>query len=170
MKCDICGNNRAVIHIQQVAGNEEINISVCEKCAREKGLTIHNSELNINVKNLIKNIAELKKAVQEKDLVQMCYVCGKTLEEIKKRGKAGCPECYKKFNKYITSFLKTKAGSADYKGKYPFKINIFCRKMKKIDNLHLLLNNAIKNEAFEEAAYLRDKIKLMEKQLYKDGK
>ncbi|MCL2481153.1 MAG: UvrB/UvrC motif-containing protein [Spirochaetaceae bacterium] len=170
MKCDICGNNKAVIHIQQIAGNEEINISICEKCAREKGLTINNSELNINLKNLLKNFAEIKKAVTDKDLVKVCYVCGKTLEELKKRGKAGCPACYKEFRKYITSYLKTNAGSAEHKGKYPFKINILSQRMKKIDNLQSLLNQAVKNEDFEKAAYLRDKIKLMEKQLEKDGK
>jgi protein-arginine kinase activator protein McsA len=44
------------------------------------------------------------------------------------------------------------------------------QKKKKIDNLQLLLDKAVKNEKFEEAAYLRDKIKLMEKHLEKDGK
>jgi len=170
MKCDICGNNKAVIHIQQIAGNEEINISICEKCAKEKGLTINNSELNINLKNLIKNFAEIKKAVYLNDPVKVCYGCGRTLEDLKKRGRAGCPECYREFRKYIASYLKTNAGSAEYKGKYPFKINILSQKMKKINNLHSLLNQAVKNEDFEEAAYLRDKIRLMEKQLDRDGK
>ncbi|MCL2792355.1 MAG: UvrB/UvrC motif-containing protein [Spirochaetaceae bacterium] len=170
MKCDICGKNRAVIHIQQVAGNEEININICGKCAKEKGLTINNTELNVNLKNLLKSFAEIKKAVVEKDFVKMCYVCGKTLEDLKKTEKAGCPECYREFSKYITSFLKTNARSAEHKGKYPFKINILSQRMKKINNLQLLLNQAVKNEHFEEAAYLRDKIKLMEKQLGKDGR
>ena len=169
MKCDICGNNKAVIHIQQIARNEEVNISICEKCAREKGLTINNSELNINLKNLIKNFTELKKTVRERELERECYFCNTTLEEIKKRGKAGCPECYKVFKKYITSFLKTNGGSAEHKGKYPFKINVLSQKKKKIDNLQLLLNKAVKDEDFEEAAYLRDKIKLMERQLERDG-
>ena len=170
MRCDICGNNRAIIHIQQIAGNEEINMSICGKCAREKGLAINNTELNINLKNLLKNFAEIKNAVSEKDILKVCHICGNTLEDLKKRGKTGCSECYKEFGRYIASFLKTNAGSAENKGKYPFKINILSRKIKKIDNLHSLLSQAIKKEEFEEAAYLRDKIKLMEKQLRKDDK
>ncbi|MCL2705658.1 MAG: UvrB/UvrC motif-containing protein [Spirochaetaceae bacterium] len=170
MKCDICGNNKAVIHIQQIAGNEEINISICEKCAKEKGLTINNSELNINLKNLLKNFTEIKKSVIGKDIVKICCICGKTLQDLKKSGKAGCPECYKEFRKYMISFLKTNAGSAEHKGKYPFKINILSYRMKKINNLQSLLQQAVKEEDFEEAAYLRDKIKLMEKQLERDGK
>ncbi|MCL2294592.1 MAG: UvrB/UvrC motif-containing protein [Spirochaetes bacterium] len=169
MRCDICGNNRAIIHIQQIARNEEINMSICEKCAKEKGLTINNTELNVNLKSLLKNFAEIKRAVTKKDHVKVCYVCGKTLEDLKKTGKTGCPECYKEFSRYITSFLMTNTGSSEHKGKYPFKINILTQRMKKINNLQSLLNKALKNEEFEEAAYLRDKIKLMEKQLEKDG-
>lgn len=170
MKCDICGINRAVIHIQQIAGNEEINMSICEKCAKEKGLALNNTELNINLKNLLKNFAEIKEAVSAKEAVKSCHVCGKTLEDFKKRGKAGCEECYNEFSRYIASFLKTNAGSAEHRGKYPFKINILSQKMKKINNLQSLLNQAVKNEEFEEAAYLRDKIRLMEKQLEKNDK
>jgi len=170
MKCDICGKNKAVIHIQQIAGNEEINISICEKCAKAKGLTINNTELNINIKNLLKNFIEIKKAVTESDFVKMCYVCGKTLEDIKKREKAGCPECYKEFRRYISSFLKANTISVEHRGKYPFKINILSQRIQKINNLQSLLNQAVKSEHFEKAAYLRDKIKLMEKQLEKDDK
>ncbi len=170
MKCDICGNNKAVIHIQQIAGNEEINLSICEKCAKEKGLTINNSELNINLKNLLKNFAEIKKAVGEKDSIKICHTCGKTLEDLKKTGKTGCSGCYIEFSKYIASFLKTNAGSVGYKGKYPFKINILSQKIKKMNNLQSLLKQAVKNEKFEEAAYLRDKIKLMERQIEKNDK
>ena len=170
MRCDICGNDKAVIHIQHIAGNEEINISICEKCAKEKNLTINSSELNVHLKNLIKNFSEIKNALSEKDFVKMCPVCSKTLDDLKRTGNAGCPECYKEFKKYIYSFLKTNAGSAEHKGKYPGRINIFSQKMKRINNLQSLLNQAVKKEDFEEAAYLRDKIKLMERHLRRNGK
>ncbi len=165
MKCDICGSSRAVIHIQQIAGSEEININICEKCAREKGLTINNSELSLSLKNLLANFEQIKKAIEQKDNNKVCTMCGTTLEDIKKSGRAGCAGCYSEFSKYISVYLKKGIGACEHRGKYPFRINIMSRKMKEMGDLHLRLRKAVKNENFEQAAYLRDRIKLMERQI-----
>jgi len=169
MKCDICGSSRAVIHIQQIAGKEEININICEKCAREKGLTTKNSELSLSLKNLIANFDQIKKAIEKHDNAKICSECGKTLDDLKKSGRAGCSSCYSEFNKYIAAFLKKAAGSSEHRGKSPLRVSIISRRIRQMDNLQVKLHKAVKNENFEHAAYLRDRIKLMERQLEKYG-
>ncbi len=170
MRCDICGSSNAVIHIQQIAGKEEININICEKCAREKGLSINNKELSMSLKNLLTNFEQIKKAVETRNNASVCSECGKTLDDLRKSGKAGCQGCYRDFNKYITGLFRNSAGVAKHRGKFPFKVNIMGRKMKEIGNLHLQLKRAVKKEDFEEAAYLRDRIRLMERQIEKYGR
>lgn len=170
MKCDICGSRRALIHIQQIAGNEEININICEKCAKDKGLTINNKELGVSLKNLLGNFDQIKKAIESRDNAKTCSECGNTIEQLKKTGKTGCPACYREFNKYISSFLKKTAGACEHRGKYPFRISILSRRIRQMDNLNLKLKDAVEGEKFEHAAYLRDRIKLMERQIKRYGK
>ena len=32
MKCDICGKEKAVLHIQEIIGNERHQINICKEC------------------------------------------------------------------------------------------------------------------------------------------
>ena len=170
MKCDICGNKRAVIHIQQIAGNEEININICEKCAKEKGLTIDNSELGVSLKNMLNNFEDIKNAIEKRDNNRQCPVCSISFQDFKKKSRAGCSNCYRIFDRYVNSYLLKTTGFSEHKGKSPFKINIISKNRYRIDELRKKLGQAVSAENYEEAAYIRDKIKLMMRLIHRYGK
>ncbi len=67
MKCDICGSENAVIHIQQIFDGTEINIKVCEKCAREKGLTLDNQHIGQSLKVLLSNFEQIRNVLDAKN-------------------------------------------------------------------------------------------------------
>ena len=97
-----------------------------------------------------------------------CSTCGTTFEDIASLGKAGCPNCYKTFEKEFKSSLNSIHGNVNHIGKRPKTVS-FSQTVdeskkeqesveQKIARLKNKLNNAVKEENFEEAARLRDLI------------
>ena len=163
MKCDICGSNRAVIHIQQIFENDEINIKICEKCARDKGLTLDNKGIGKSLKVLLSNFEEIKKALNSGEEKKKCPVCGTDFNDIRKKNTAGCGNCYREFESYLTRFFNNAAGNSVHCGKYPGRIALMVRKKKNRENLQKQLETAIISENYEKAAALRDRIKFFGK-------
>ena len=161
MKCDICGSSKAVIHIQQIFENTEINIKICEKCARDKGLTLDNREIGRNLKVLLSNFEQIKKVIDTKNEKRRCPVCGTEFNVLKKDCRAGCASCYSEFDNYLENFYKSTAGSSEHKGKYPGKVALLIRKKQNYARLEKELEDAVSNENYEKAAVLRDRIKFM---------
>ncbi len=163
MKCDICGSNNAVIHIQQIFEETEINLQICENCAREKGLTLDNKEIGKSLKVLLSNFEEIKKVIDSKNEKKTCPVCGTDFQTLKKECTAGCENCYTVFSDYLVNFYKSAAGSAQHQGKNPGKVSLLIRKKKNRDRLEQELETAVIKEDFEKAALLRDRIRFIGK-------
>jgi protein arginine kinase activator len=107
-----------------------------------------------------------------------CGQCGTTLESIKEGNPLGCSECYAVFSSliihelivrdllpfHLKQTLETKKTQPIHIGKVPKKSIAFTPSSRVIA-LTEALNEALKNENYEEAARLRDQIKtLTEKQ------
>ena len=76
-----------------------------------------------------------------------CSVCGSTIDDIITTGKLGCPRCYEDHKEQIATNLPLlHFGGRTHKGKSP----------KKLEDL---LEKAVKQERYEDAAVLRDRIK-----------
>ena len=163
MKCDICGSNNAVIHIQQIYEGSEINIKICEKCAHEKGLTLDNREIGKSLKVLLSNFEQIKSILNSKNEKRKCPVCGTELKVFKKKYEAGCPECYKEFEDYLKGFFKNTTGSSVHTGKNPGKVALMIRKKQNRAKLEKELETAIRSEDYEKAAVLRDRIRFIGK-------
>ena len=163
MKCDICGSNRAVIHIQQIYDGTEINIKICEKCAREKGLTLDNQEIGKSLKVLLSNFEQIKSVLDSKNEKRKCPVCGTELNVLKKKHEAGCPECYMEFEDYLKNFYKNTTGRSVHTGKNPGKVALIQRKIQNRARLEKELETAVRKEDYEKAAVLRDRIRFIGK-------
>ncbi len=59
MVCDICGEQDALIHVQQIMGGEVLDIHLCTDCAREKGIPGEDdNEDRLSLNNLLSGIVE----------------------------------------------------------------------------------------------------------------
>ena len=163
MKCDICGSENAAIHIQQIFDGTEINIKVCEKCARDKGLTLDNQQIGQSLKVLLSNFEQIKNVLDAKNDKRKCPVCGTEFSVFKKKCEAGCSECYKEFESFLKTFYKNTAGSSLHKGKNPGKISLLIRKKQNKARLENELTRAVSKEDYEKAAVLRDRIRFLGK-------
>ena len=156
--CDECNTDPAKIHLVQVAYNEVTIQHLCEECARKKGIFIVIEEEQNSMKSDIQNSTKKHRIEKKEDLKIVCSTCRMSLAEFKQKGWLGCSDCYSLFEKDIKSLLIQVHGTNEHNGKR-------YRTSKKIsdskENLMYLrseLQNAIRNEKFELAAVIRDKI------------
>jgi protein arginine kinase activator len=169
IQCDLCSKNEAVLHLSEVINGKSRELHLCESCAREKGA--EQLALNAPVEgpggtaagSLASLLAGLsgQKASAPK---LTCPQCGMTFAQFRKAGRFGCAACYEAFSRYLTTLLRRIHGSAHYSGKSPApKAPKKISEKEKLLGLKAELQSAVKAEAFEKAAVLRDKIRTLEK-------
>jgi protein arginine kinase activator len=164
MLCDVCGKNPATVHLTEIIDEQMNELHLCEGCARHKSAAM---EQQFGLSDLLAGMADFEKpSSKEEELVTIkCSSCGLTYADFKKIGRLGCGECYNVFRKYLAPLLKRIHGSNQHIGKNPAKVKVGTKISKNkigLPELKNQLQKAIQEEAFEEAARLRDQIKGME--------
>ncbi len=164
MQCESCQKNAATVHLTDVSNNTKREIHLCESCAKTQGVTIK-SYLNKSpsypelLNQLVHSQAEGVTA-EEKDLA--CPKCGITYRKFRSTGKFGCPNDYMVFKKGLLSLLEKIHGKVEHKGKVPLKATDQIAKQKELRSLRADLEKAVRDEAYEKAARLRDRIHALE--------
>lgn len=166
MICEICKKNKAVVHFINIVNGKKKHKMLCEECA----LKINNisveeevkEELNFNkILNGLLNYMDNYKEDETSEL--FCKKCGRTYKDFKESGICGCSECYKVFSQKY-DFLEGK----EHIGKVPRGKREEIKNKRSIDNLRIELKELIKNEEFEKAATVRDKLKDLEKEFKRE--
>lgn len=166
MLCNICNKNPATVHLTEIVDNQMNELHLCEECARQKSAQM---ESQFGLSDLLAGLTEFGKPVKDKELVNLkCPNCGLTYADFKKMGRLGCGNCYEVFKRYLAPLLRRIHGSGQHVGKSPFASAANPAPGKKeelsqLEELKIKLHKAIENEAFEEAAKLRDQIREIEK-------
>ncbi len=171
MLCDACHNKQSTIHFKRVSNNEIVEIHLCEDCAQEKGINLFTmdevpfGEQQFGLADLLAGFTDVPSALEMKKVIRKCPNCGITYADFKKSGRLGCSECYKAFKDQLAPLLGRLQGSTHHKGKIP-EIQGKPKKLIKretIGELKVKLRYLIKKENYEEAAVIRDKIKVFER-------
>lgn len=154
------------IHVIQNAEGEITEFDCCHECGSQLGVdpftlmfSIVNSMLNPQsaLKLNLQKLTIMEETLSSED---KCLGCGIGLDEIKKTGKMGCPNCYSTFKKQLEILLpQMHAGNTKHCGK---KIKRPSSKSI-IADLKRQMETVIKEEKYEEAAIIRDKIQELEK-------
>lgn len=163
MLCNLCNKNPATVHLTEIIDEQMNELHLCEECARQKSAAM---EQQFGLSDLLAGMVEFDKPVTAKEkeasAALKCPHCGLTYADFKKIGRLGCGECYIAFRKYLGPLLKRIHGSIQHTGKSPLKVTTVLKKKIDLQELRNRLQKAIENEAFEEAARLRDQIKEQE--------
>ena len=156
MICSNCGKNNASITYKQNINGKKITLNLCDNCAHELG--IFNSLDDIFSPMILDFEYVLSEEIK-------CKKCGYTLSKYRSTGLFGCDECYKTFKKEIDEILlKIQGKNRQIKE----KVNIKKENINQVDKLKQELQELVKQEKFEEAAVIRDKIKDLEKKSKKE--
>lgn len=173
MLCQSCKNKQANTHIKTIVNGELTEMNLCSECAAKQGYGSNMFNLNhfFDIGSLMSGFmgdAAAAALAPEK----RCPNCGITFAQISKGGRVGCTKCYDVFYDRLLPSIKRIHGNTVHTGKKLRKpqlqsgenvntVNTAAEKVNKpseLDVLNKQMQAAVKNQEFEKAAQLRDKI------------
>jgi protein arginine kinase activator len=171
MICELCNKGPATVHVTEihsVKGAKEPTLQqrhMCEACARSLELpstpVAFAKSLPVQLQKLLRQSAQ--RAQAEGSLV--CPSCGMSLAEFRSKGRFGCARDYEVFRTHIDPLLLRVHNAQSHRGRVPGgeaqpKVDLD----RQLSDLRTKLEAAIREEAYESAARLRDEIQELEAQ------
>lgn len=174
MLCQECNERPATVHLTKIINGEKTILHLCDKCAHEKGeVFMMHGGAGFSINNLLAGLLNMESAfhtAQNTPFYQQsephCENCSMTYQQFVKIGHFGCPHCYEAFKDHLKPLLRRlHSGSLVHSGKIPKRMGGSIHIRKSIEELKLVLKEAVSKEEFEKAAEIRDQIKYLESQL-----
>ena len=165
MLCQSCKKNQATTHIKNIVNGELTEMHLCSECAAKQGYS--------NVFDHMFDIGSFMSGFMGEPSFALatekhCPNCGITFSQITKSGRVGCAKCYDVFYDRLIPSIKRIHGNTFHAGKRLRKpqlksgenhtSNAEVSQKSELERLSSELQNAVKNQEFEKAAQLRDKI------------
>ncbi|USN98999.1 MAG: UvrB/UvrC motif-containing protein [Phycisphaeraceae bacterium] len=169
MLCDRCGKREATHHDLVVSGGQVHETHLCEECARDLGAS---TQPTGSVSEWLAQFVLTPPTERPKrsDAPLHCEHCGLTFAQFKKGGLMGCPACYEAFaSKLVPLLERAHEGASQHCGKVPRRALSRSRLARdpepevesladRIEALRHELAEAVRSEAYEKAASIRDQL------------
>ena len=168
MKCQKCGANNANTHVKTIINGEFKEYDLCSECAHKMGYTNVFADMDNEFSNLLGSF--FGNVLPARTQATRCEFCGSTYSEIAKTGQVGCANCYKLFADQLYPSIRRIHGNTKHCGKNSGRAAAAAKKPaemtkeEKLADMKKQLDAAVKEQNFELAAELRDKIKETEGQ------
>lgn len=163
MKCNHCGKNEANTHYKRVINGKKEEMYLCEECARELGVMNDFSFEPFSMDTFFGNLLGAGAAALNSIAgVDRCTYCGSSFNDIVNSGKVGCANCYDRFESKLNPSIEKLHGRTRHVGKSVSYTVEEDEEQESVDELTKLkeeMKLAIKEQRFEDAAIIRDKIK-----------
>ncbi len=167
MKCQKCGANNATTHVKTIINGELREYDLCSECAGKMGYTNVFGDMENDFSNFLGSF--FGNVLPARTQATRCEFCGSTYSDITKTGNVGCAKCYEIFADNLYPSIRRMHGNTTHCGKNSSiaekaKQNKVQTESKedKVKKMKAELESAIKEQNFELAAELRDKIREME--------
>ncbi|MGN1347200.1 MAG: UvrB/UvrC motif-containing protein [Eubacteriales bacterium] len=180
MLCERCKKNEATFYYHENVNGAEKTYSLCRDCADElekkgefktfggftpdftpfESLFAHSDPFE-QIDNLFGSLFAPANTRQlaEKTGAKKCPLCGMTMSDFAREGKAGCPTCYETFAEELEPTLGRIHGRTTHSGRSPMKFREKNERKNRIRTLEAEQKEAIKAENYERAAEIRDELK-----------
>lgn len=160
--CQICSQREAALIITRTQNGQKSKISVCRRCASESGI------VKIDLNNLLAGLAAMNFSEDQEKIAapKVCGKCGMTLAVFNQTGRMGCSNCYIEFQEPMEQLFGRIHGHVRHTGKRPSQLTSGNSIVPEADEAEVLkseLSSAIRDEAYERAAELRDRIRKIER-------
>ena len=136
-----------------VINGESTTRHLCRDCLKKYKA----GDLQAVLAAVLANMAS--KTAQTPDIV--CPRCGEKYAEFQKTGMLGCAECYHAFRRELTPIITRMQGRAQHAGRRPPVSEEEKARQTHMEELRALMEAAVAEENFEEAARLRDELRSM---------
>src|SRR5207247_2349326 len=161
MLCCICKEKEAKVHLTQIVGDKMQKVDLCDECAKQKGV---NDPTGFSLADLLLGLGASQEMEQSASDVK-CSNCGFTQADFKKAGRLGCAECYETFKEGLEGLLKSMHKGTKHVGKVPQSLQQSRDLSERLKTLQRKLDKAVSEEDFEQAALVRDEIKMTKEKL-----
>lgn len=151
IQCGLCGN-AATVHLTQIVNNKIHKVDLCEACAQKKGVT---DPEGFSLADLL---AKTNLSFQSNESQTSCPKCGHKTSDFRRTGRLGCAGCFEVFETILLPVLEDMHPGTQHKGKVPKQALRRQNSQEEISHLKDSLKRAIEEEAYEEAARIRDMI------------
>ena len=163
--CQRCQKETASVHVTEInAQGAKAETHLCEGCAKVNGVPAVPAP---SVFALFKELMEKTNTVS-RTRDRQCPQCGMTFGEFKTKGRFGCAHDYEVFQSRVIPLLDRIHGSSEHVGESDAAAavqQVSDTTATELKRLRKDLLRVIKNEEYEEAARIRDRIQTLEKQL-----
>ena len=183
MLCQNCHKNSATVHVTEIVpvaspdpaapvheavpgAGQIYEQHLCELCAQSMKLP-----QKAAVKKSMADIWKLLQLSAQQNRQQRqrhtlaCKECGMTLDEFRRKGRLGCPDCYTTFGEQVGELLERVHGARRHQGRLPGVSNEDVDRLQRLADLRHRLDSAVREEDYEAAARLRDEIRSLETQV-----
>jgi len=172
MECTFCKSKQATCHLTKIVEGKVVEVHVCAECIPEiNDENLVNFDIWDAVSKLAKSLGvpdpseSIEPAANEEITAKSflieeaeeegpCPTCGFTGENLRKVGRLGCPDCYENFNEMLADVLADCQKYTQHSGKVPKSMA-----KVKVRYIEKALDEAVREERFEDAAQLRDQLK-----------
>lgn len=170
MKCQHCNEREATTFIKKNINGKKTEMHLCGECAAELGVLEDFAPESFFADTFFGNFLGAGiPAMNVLSGVDRCEYCGSSFNDIVNSGSVGCANCYSKFADKLEPSIVKVHGKTRHVGKNvtyteepePEKE---AQKPNTVEALKNELKQAIKEQRFEDAAVLRDKIKAMDEE------
>ena len=160
MKCQSC-SNPATVHITTIEkGGQKRIVHLCQACA-EKQQLVKQQELNLPA--ILQTLIGQHVGQLSDELARLtCPECGIRFMEFRQQGRLGCPHDYAVFRAGIEPLLERIHRAVRHVGKSPRRGPAARAEQAELIDLRRQLRRAVEAEAYEEAARIRDLLRLKE--------
>ncbi len=154
-KCRRC-SKPATLHITEIRKGEVQQLHLCETCAQQ-----YLAQSGPEDDDALGDGAADLDAVDE----LACPQCGITFKQFRSGGRLGCPHDYEVFETELDQLLRNIHEEVQHVGKAPHQLGTAGQEQFRLIKLRNELGTAIRDEAYERAAKLRDEIQQVETKL-----
>ena len=173
MICQACNENNATVHITEMPLDLDEGLSpeaasegtvldkhICPACAQQLNLP-HMQVVSKNTMDIWK-LLQMSTSSSSQDPKLTCPDCGMTLAEFRSKGRLGCANDYELFRAHLDALLVRMHNAREHTGYAPDVDNGEVERREQISTLLERLQVAIRDEAYEAAAELRDELKTLQ--------
>jgi len=170
-KCLRC-TKPSSLHVTEIKEGNSFSLHLCDTCAKDYLSTVDAGSLPDDVSEpLLIGSASGDEVLPHGDdpSSKVCPHCEISFKQFRSHGRLGCPHDYEEFHDELMPLLESIHGDTQHVGKFPPMVSDKSRRQYELVRLKNELKAAITDEAYEEAAKLRDKINEIEGDTVESG-
>ncbi len=161
MLCQQCQKREAIMQLFITENDQTREVYLCETCAKKNqnvSFVFHPAI----VPEFLQALFGFNATTKDQPAEMKCPKCGISFSGITQIGKLGCSTCYETFETQLEPLLRRVHGGGQNVGKIPVRRGAAIRSRVEQRKLKETLQTLIQQEAFEEAAIVRDQIRKIE--------